>query len=619
VRRSDIPEPLTNLQAWPSVDPGALDSSRRTIYQQREQAILAYLNGAPIVDIVRDHKIDVRFLSRLLTRCLAAHTDGRIQGFRGLIPHARAKTYRRSKRADRQTSPHGLTGAVGQLFERLPQLPRIIERQIGSGRLGLTQTNRLYGLTVTHSKLIAACHEAGLTEADYPLNQDEKGYRSFARWVKRRLEDRIPLRLPRDNGAWQMAARPFSVIELDGHKLDLRLRVRFTEPSGISVDLETERLFVITMIDVCTRAVIGWHVVPAPEYDHHDVLATLQNALRPRRKRDQFTIPGLGYREGAGFVSELPELAYACWDVLKVDNAASHLTEDTFAPVCEFVGCRMEAGPVGEPTGRPFIERFFLTLTDRMSRRVHGTTGRHPNDPVGKKGRQTAVDQLITIDELEELLDVTIANYHCTPHDGLNGRTPLEALRLALDHHTVPVRTLPTFLRSRLHQLQSVHLCTVRGSVASGTAPYIGLYGARYSSEVLQRTTGLLRQPIRVYPNPTDMREAWAYLTNGAELGRLSVLDGWRYSRHTLRLRRYILRQRRLGRLVFAGEQDPVQVLSKSQRHPSKRSRKDGTVVMQLAQMEEPSQATNLPPARSQQSEDEQTPIDLGDLTVQNR
>ncbi|MBK5124366.1 hypothetical protein IQ288_31505 [Burkholderia sp. R-69980] len=187
------------------------------------------------MDIVRDHKIDVRFLSRLLTRCLAAHTDGRIQGFRGLIPHARAKTYRRIKRADRLTSPHGLTGAVGQLFECLPQLPRIIERQIGSGRLGLTQTNRVYRLTVTHSKLIAACHEAGLTEADYPLHQDEKGYRSFARWVKRRLEDRIPLRLPHDNGAWQMAARPFSVIELDGHKLDLRLRVRFTEPSGISV------------------------------------------------------------------------------------------------------------------------------------------------------------------------------------------------------------------------------------------------------------------------------------------------------------------------------------------------------------------------------------------------
>ncbi|MFL9876699.1 integrase [Paraburkholderia megapolitana] len=619
MRRNDIPEPLTDVRLWPSVDPLALDSSRRAIYHRREQAILAYLNGVPVADIVRAHRIDASFLSRLLSRCLGAHTDGRIHGFRGLIPHARAKSYRRSKRADRRTSHGGLSGAVGQLFERLPQLPRIIERQIGSDRLGLTRTDRLYGLTETHSRLITACLDAGLTEADYPLNQDAKGYRSFARWVRRRLEDRIPLRMPHDNGAWEATARPFSVVELDGHKLDLRLRVRFTEPSGVSVDLETERLFVITMIDVCTRAVIGWHVVPASEYDHHDVLATLQDALRPRRKRDQLTIPGLSYREGAGFVSELPELAYACWDVMKVDNAASHLTEETFTPVCEFVGCRMEAGPVGEPTGRPFIERFFLTLTDRMSRRVHGTTGRRPNDPAGKKGRQTAVDQLTTVDELEELLDVTIANYHCTPHDGLNGRTPLEALRLALAHHAVPVRTLPTFLRSRLHQLQSVHLCTVRGSVASGTAPYISLYGARYSSEVLQRTTGLLRQSVRVYPNPTDMREAWVYLTNGAELGRLSVLDGWRYSRHTLRLRRFILRQRRLGRFAFSGEQDPVQLLSKSQRHRSRRSRRDGTVMMQLAQMEAPAHTDDPSVVRSRQSEDDQTLIDFGDLTVQNR
>jgi putative transposase len=156
----------------------------------------------------------------------------------------------------------------------------------------------------------------------------------------------VPIRpLLRLDEAWTATIRPFSVVELDGHKLDVRLRVRFVEPSGVSVDLESERLFVITLIDVCTRIVLGWHVVPAPEYDHHDVLATLQDALRPRRKRDQFVIPGCSYRAGAGFVADvLPALAYACWDVLKVDNAAAHLTEDTFAPICQFVGCRLEAG-----------------------------------------------------------------------------------------------------------------------------------------------------------------------------------------------------------------------------------------------------------------------------------
>ncbi|MHB8950374.1 MAG: integrase, partial [Rhodoferax sp.] len=114
-----------------------------------------------------------------------------------------------------------------------------------------------------------------------------------------------------------------------------------------------------------------------------------------------------------------------------------------------------------------------------MSRKVHGTTGRSPKDPLGEQGRAVAVPLLITLPELEELLDVSIANYHASAHDGLNGRSPLEALRLAVEHQRRPVRTLAQHLRSRLHQLQSVHLSTVRGSVARGVAPYISLYGAR--------------------------------------------------------------------------------------------------------------------------------------------
>ena len=382
-------------------------------------------------------------------------------------------------------------------------------------------------------------------------------------------------------------------------------------------------MFVITLIDVCTRVVLGWQLVPAPEYDHHDVLSALQDALRPRLKRQEFAIPGIGYRPGAGFVADvLPELNFACWEVLKVDNAASHLTEDTFEPICRFVGCRLEAGPVGMPTARPFIERFFGTLTERMSRKVHGTTGRSPNDPLAKRGRAVPAALLITLPELEELLDVSIANYHATPHDGLHGRSPLEALQQTLAQHAKPVRILPLALRCRLHQLQTVHLATVRGNAARSVTPYVSLYGARYSNEVLQRTSGLSQQRIRVYLNPNDMREAWAYLPNGADLGRLYVLDGWRYSRHTLRLRRRILRERRIGKLKFAGEQDPVQIFAEAQRRASKRGRKQGTLELQLgaataeAALAPPSRAPRPAPSAGSTRE---SPIDLSDLTIQNR
>ena len=619
MRRGDIPEALSDPSLWPTVDATALTGERLDIYQRREQAVYDYLRGESRIEIEQRFGVNRTSLTRLVERCLSPHQDGRIQGLRALIPHTRAKDYKRVKPAARTPSQGGLSGALGQLFERIPHLTGIIEREISSAALGLSRNNRIYGLSDVQSKLIAACREAGLTAQDYPLNHDEMGYRSLARWIRERLEQHIPLRLPRQDDAWNTTIRPYSVVELDGHKLDLRVRVRYIDASGLSVDIESERLFVITLIDVCTRIVLGWQLVPAPEYDHHDVLCAIQDALRPRRKRQEFSIPGLAYRPGAGFVADvLPQLNYACWDVLKVDNAASHLTEDTFEPICRFVRCRLEAGPIGEPTSRPFIERFFGTLTNRMSRRASGTTGRSTDDPLGKQGRTVPVPLLITLPELEELLDVSIANYHAAGHAGLNGRSPLEALQLAVANQGPPIRTLAPQLRGRLHQLQSVHLSTVRGSAAHGVAPYVSLYGARYSNEVLQRTSGLIGQKIRVYIQPNDMRMAWAYLDNGADLGQLSVLDGWRYSRHTLRLRKRILRERRIGRLKFAGEQDPVVLFADAQRRAARRSRKQGTLALQL-------DAASTPPPSAPFTD--KVPIaslpvpafvDLGDLKMQN-
>jgi len=637
MRRSEIPAALSDPGTWPGVDLNALSQDRRSVFEQRERAIYAYLRGDQLADVERTFGVRRSSLTRLLARCLSPHPDGRIYGLRALIPHARAKTYRRVKRAARRSTRGGLSGALGQLFERLPELPAIIEREITGTRVSMSASGRLQGLRDLQLKLIAACREAGLTANDYPLNHDEMGYRALSVWLRNRLQLRVPVRSNSSfEDAWQASSRPYTTVELDGHKLDVRLRVRYVDASGVSVDIEAERLFVITVLDVCTRVVLGWQLVPAPEYDHHDVLSALQDALRPRLKRAKFSIPGVGYRAGAGFVGDvLPELNFACWEVLKVDNAAAHLTEDTFEPICRFVGCRLEAGPVGTPTVRPYIERFFGTLTERMSRKVHGTTGRSPADPMGKRGREVATPLLITLPELEELLDVSIANYHATPHDGLNGRSPLEALQQAIAHHATPVRTLPPSLRGRLHQLQSVHLATVRGNVARSVAPYVSLYGARYSNEVLQRTSGLGQQRIRVYLNPNDMREAWAYLPNGAELGRLYVLDGWRYSRHTLRLRKRILRERRIGKLKFAGEQDPVHLFAEFQRRAGRRGRKHGTLELQLsAAAHDGRAATPLaesgPSASTEAAPAPATPVasasvkpslvvDLGDLTIQNR
>jgi len=46
MRRTDIPEQLTDLSLWPGVDASALEPERQTVYLRRERAIRCYFEGA---------------------------------------------------------------------------------------------------------------------------------------------------------------------------------------------------------------------------------------------------------------------------------------------------------------------------------------------------------------------------------------------------------------------------------------------------------------------------------------------------------------------------------------------------------------------------------------------
>jgi putative transposase len=244
MRRSEVPEALADPRTWPGVDVAALSDERRDNFERRERAIYAYLGGSSLASVERETGIHRASVMRLVARCLAPHADGRIQGLRALIPHSRAGQYTRRSPARRRATRGGLSGALGQLFDRFPELPRIIEREIAGDRLGMTKNGRLFGLRDVQSKLLATLREAGLKSDEYPLNYDEMGYRALSVWVHRRLEQRVPLRqVGSAAGAWDATSRPYSVVELDGHKLDLRVRVRYIDNTGVSVDIESERLW----------------------------------------------------------------------------------------------------------------------------------------------------------------------------------------------------------------------------------------------------------------------------------------------------------------------------------------------------------------------------------------
>ena len=470
---------------------------------------------------------------------------------------------------------------MAKLLKQYESLTALLRRRLHEHAVFIGERGQIRGLHDVHGEFVKTCRALGLDARDYPLNQDRFGIRSLSK-VIRQLATETFASGARAAGAQRISApwadehygrhsgatKPLETVEFDGHKLDVRLHVRYQEASGVIEDIDVNRVWLLVIIDVFSRAILGWNMVLSAEYNRNDVMRTIQQALSPQRKRLQLTIPGLNYANAGGFVGEvIPALEGACWERLRLDNAKANLAADTLALLCNVVGCVAEAGPVASPTERPFVERFFGTLTTTLSHRLPGTTGSHPDDIRRRLTNPKGKDSLaVSFDELLELVEVTIANYNGTPHDGIGARSPLEFLTRSIGFHRDSIRVLSEPFRRQLCTLQPSRVCTVAGSLKDGRRPFINLYGVRYSSRLLQQATDLIGKPLRVFIDPQDLRIVHAYLPTGAEFGPLNASRPWHRTQHSLRLRQEILRLRRQRKLHFSDADDPVRAFLDSKR-----------------------------------------------------
>ncbi|MBY0240644.1 MAG: Mu transposase C-terminal domain-containing protein, partial [Burkholderiaceae bacterium] len=337
-------------------------------------------------------------------------------------------------------------------------------------------------------------------------------------------------------------------------------RIVFERVAGVEESFEIERVWLLTIIDICSRAVLGYHIVLDPEYSRFDVLKTVERALVPWRP-PTLTIPGLRYAPGAGMPSErLPELGYAVWNWFRFDNAKANLAADTLRVLTEIVGCGAHAGPAYRPNERPHIERFFGTLASVLSHRLPGTAGADASDPRRRIAELMATSAaVVRLDELMELTAVAIANYNAASHTGLGGRSPLEMLGYYVREKQIALRWLAEPMRRNLCLLQHEHEGHVRGSVANGVRPYIHFFGANYTSHSLAGRADLIGKPVRLYFDAEDVRALRVFDTAGRELCVVEVQAAWRYTAHTLRMRKEILALVRARKLRVQHNEDPVQ------------------------------------------------------------
>ena len=250
--------------------------------------------------------------------------------------------------------------------------------------------------------------------------------------------------------------------------------------------------------------------------------------------------------------------------------------------LAEFIGCFIDAGPTRTPDDRPYIERLFGSIAASLSSRLPGYTGSNALDV-----RRALADPkgnlrlYVSLAEIEELLEATLASYNATPHDGLNGRTPLEAIQHSLRNRGTLLTWLPEAKRRTLCLMQTPKRATVRGYLHQGQRPHINFHGVRYSSATLASTAAFLGKSLRIYYHSDDLRTVRAFAADGAEIGTLKAQGAWGEIAHDLKLRQEILRLRGRKRLGHALSQEFLQSFVENKLAKAKRSRRAASDLAQ--------------------------------------
>ncbi|MEK3934442.1 hypothetical protein MKY41_03910 [Sporosarcina sp. FSL W7-1349] len=610
----DIEERFLDISNWPQVISENLEDGDRTTFLARKLAVdLLMTTKTKISTIEQKSGLHRSEIYRFTRRCLEKDEFDQIKGYRALIPYKRVKDYNRSEfPLSTEEESNNFSGAFNLLLETYPSLRElIIDSYLNRKRNKYKIHDPIISIKNLHKKFIDECRLLGIKMSDYPFNTKTLAKKSLERYVKALSKTHF-VEVAKRNGEQAamiakntgignknnpMIIRPLERVEFDGHRIDTSIAIIFNTPEGDEVVEVMNRIWILSIVDVATRAILGYHLCLNKEYSSHDVLMCIRNAIFPWEKKS-LTIEGLNYSESANFPSNLiPEACFGLWDEFCYDNAKANLAKIVKEKLVDLIGCSINMGPVAVPVQRPIIERFFRTLEQNGFHRLPSTTGSHPQDPKRKNAEENAIKYRITAEHLEELTDVLIAEYNASPHEGNNNLSPLEVF----EQRVVRGMTILQLSEEKRNETVFFSLKVTRrvnGSEKEGRRPYVFYEGVRYTNEVLSRSPQLINKTLELIINTDDLRVIKAFLTDGSELGNLSAFGKWGITPHDLRTRKAINKLKSNSLIHFTQLEDPIQVY---QNYLEKEAQKNKTNRNRLASLkkEQKSKENRYPKTKS--------------------
>lgn len=563
MRKSEWIESLVGIEAmdttqWLSVDTSYLNPEKTRKFKCRKRAVDLYLqNEDKISQITEKTGISRSELYRLLTRVFSLSENGFHQGYTALLPGYRVSKYKRI------TNSHfGTAGLFTQFLKEYPELETKLNKWATANNNGNGEIISGTNFLTIWRAFEKACKETSIdTYRDYPFSSADRGreaIRRYCRQVRKKNFIRGSI-VEYGRSAGKMAAyasknfqtniiqTPYHHVQIDGHRIDTELVVTLNDADGIEREYPLSRLWLIVLIDLASRAVLGYHISLSENYTAEDVLECIGNSLVPWKPKT-LPSPRIHYRPGGGLPSGvIDNCAWRTFDILQFDNAMPHLSAWVQERIIQHVCNEVITNRPGRPRSDAIVERFMRTFEEDSLHKFPTTTGSHPKDPRRHKPEEFAKWLRIGFDDLVIITDLTIANYNASPHTSLHGWSPLEYLRYHIKKNNDLIRTTITKDSERSPLFLRKFKVTIRGDQKNGHLPYIQFLGARYKSNELCLHPEYIGQSVVFEVNVKDIRSATVYLNDGRSLGTIFAQRCWRRHPHSIQVRRAIVKLMRLG------------------------------------------------------------------------
>lgn len=564
---------------WKHPDEGALPEGRiRNGYFARKKAIGLYLRGATEQEIKAEAGIGLSETVRLLKdRCLSVHQDGEVWGWRALVPWERINAYQRRSKVVVDEFGQGAVGALNAALNRHPDLRERFDKRILSAgsmrRLSAVKRSKQSHWRWFLDQLRSLGYER---DNQWPFNTKKLGYSSICLYIDRVLNDNPEAaamvsggldskkKLLTGDGVDRPIQHIFERVEMDAHKLDGRFSVLLPQPTGGYVQKIVHRLWVIVILEVVSRCVLGYHFSMRKEVSKTDVLRAIKTALI-QWKKPPITFGEHAYAPRANLPSgDSEKFIGVCWDETSVDGALAETCKHVGQVLKDAVGSELIEPKSGfsarrSKDDRPFVETYFRTLGAHGFQKLSNTTGGKPTDKGGRNPDEIALTSQFQLEYAKELLAVLIANYNATPHSSLGSRSPLEYLAFRASYPARPLRYADPITVSNIVSFRKQ--CVVHGGFEQGRRPFVYFAHGKYTSDTLGQRHDLVGKKIWLVNHmEDDSRIVRASTASGQSLGLLRVSAPWDKLPHSLEVRTAVASHISKGKLQVAAGHDAVEI-----------------------------------------------------------